>query len=113
MVVHPFNANVNIAQQEPIPSIISENFGAIQLINDMIVSSFNAEFGTNFVIFGDTFDTENGSYSRYVSADGIYRLQNYYLCVSEEQSIDSGKMCAIEINTSDFASVESVVITDG
>lgn len=113
MVVHPFNANVNIAQQEPTSSMIRENFGAIQLINDMIVSSFNAEFGTNLVIFGDTFDTENGSYSKYVSADGVYKLQRYYWHTSEEQSIDSGKMCAIEINTSDFASVESVVITDG
>ena len=113
MVVHPFNANVNIAQQEPTSSIIRENFRAIQLINDMIVSSFNAEFGTNLVIFGDTFDTENGSYSKYVSADGMYKLQRYYWHTSEERSIDSGKMCAIEINTSDFASVESVVITDG
>ena len=113
MVVSSFNANVNVAQQEPTSSMIRENFGAIQLINDMIVSSFNAEFGTNLVIFGDTFDTENGSYSKYVSADGVYKLQRYYWHTSEEQSIDSGKMCAIEINTSDFASVESVVITDG
>ena len=113
MIVHPFNANVNVAQQEPTSSIIRENFGAIQLINDMVVHPFNAEFGTNLVIFGDTFDTENGSYSKYVSADGVYKLQRYYWHTSEEQSIDSGKMCAIEINTSDFASVESVVITDG
>lgn len=113
MVVNSFNAKVNIAQQEPTSSIIRENFRAIQLINDMIVSSFNAELGRSLVIFGDTFDTENGSYSKYVSADGVYKLQRYYWHTSEERSIDSGKMCAIEINTSNFASVESVVITDG
>lgn len=111
MSVEAFGTNVMTSTQTPAPASIVEMFGLIPLTSTMNVLDFEDNVFAGEVINGYVFDTSNGTYnSEYVTADGAYMYKTEYKYTGTEQTIDSGKMCAVSIDTTPFVSVESVVI---
>lgn len=111
MSVITFRDSVVASTQIPTPASISELFGEIALDGAMSVIGFTDSVSTAHIIESYVFDTNNGEYnSDYVTAGGAYMLKTEYKYTSEEQTIDSGRMCAVSIDTTAFTSVESVVI---
>lgn len=114
MSVSTFEDNVSVNMQIPIPSSIAEMFGEVALNNTVSVMGFTDSVSTSHIILGYVLDVTNGDYNNeYVTADGAYMLKTEYKCTSTEQTIDSGKMCAVSIDTTPFVSVESVVMEIG
>ena len=114
MSVGAFETNVATSTQTPAPASIVEMFGLIPLTNTMDVLGFEDNVFVGEVINGYVLDTSNGTYdSEYVTADGAYMYKTEYKYTSTEQTIDSGRMCAVSIDTTPFVSVESVVIEIG
>lgn len=114
MSVGAFSENVIVSTQTPAPASIVEMFGLIPLTNTMNVLGFEENVVTGEVINGYVFDTSNGTYnSEYVTADGAYMYKTEYKYTSTEQTIDSGRMCAVSIDMTPFVNVESVVIGSG
>lgn len=114
MSVGAFDTNVATSTQTPAPASIVEMFGLIPLTNTMNVLGFEENVVTGEVINGYVFDTSNGTYnSEYVTADGAYMYKTEYKYTSTEQTIDSGRMCAVSIDMTPFVNVESVVIGSG
>lgn len=114
MSVGAFSENVIVSTQTPAPASIVEMFGLIPLTNTMNVLGFEENVVTGEVIKGYVFDTSNGTYnSEYVTAEGAYMYKTEYKYTGTEQTIDSGRMCAVSINMTPFVNVESVVIGSG
>lgn len=114
MSVSTFEDNVSVNMQIPIPSSIAEMFGEVALNGTMSVIGFTDSVSTTNVYLGYVLDVTNGDYNNeYVTADGAYMLKTEYKCASTEQTIDSGRMCAVSIDTTPFVSVESVVMEIG
>ena len=114
MSVGTFEDNVSVNMQIPIPSSIAEMFGEVALNSTMSVIGFTDSVSTTNVYLGYVLDVTNGDYNNeYVTADGAYMLKTEYKCISTEQTIDSGRMCAVSIDTTPFISVESVVMEIG
>lgn len=114
MSVSTFEDNVSVNTQIPIPSSIAEMFGEVALNNTVSVIGFTDSVSTSHIILGYVLDITNGDYNNeYVTADGAYMLKTEYKCTSTEQTIDSGRMCAVSIDTTPFVSVESVVMEIG
>lgn len=111
MSVGAFSENVIVSTQIPAPASIVEMFGLIPLTNTMNILDFEDNVFAGEVINGYVLDTSNGTYnSEYVTADGAYMYKTEYKYTSTEQTIDSGRMCAVSIDMTPFVSVESVVI---
>ena len=109
--VATFGANVNVSTQIPTPASITELFGEIALNSDISVIGFTDSVSTAHVITGYLIDTTNGEYnSNYVTADGAYMMKTEYKYTSTEQTIDRGRMTVLDMDFTEFASVESVVI---
>lgn len=108
-----FGDSVVASTQIPVPASIAELFGEIALNGAMSVIGFTDSVSTAHIIESYVFDTNNGEYnSNYVTADGAYMLKTDYKYTSTEQTVDSGKMCAVAIDYSGIA-VESVVVENG
>ena len=108
-----FNDTVEFSQLIPVPIEFAETFTSIPLSN-VTLSEFIETMAVNPVIKNYVFDTSNGTYdSDYVTADDVYMLKTEYEFTSTEQTIDSGRMCVVSIDTTPFVSVESVVINNG
>ena len=104
-----FGENVSADIQTPTPSSIADLFNVIQIPNVGIVG-FSDALSAGEIIEKYVFNTEEGDYSEYVDSDTSYKLKTVYEYTGVEQSIDSGRMCAVEINTEQFSNVESVVV---
>lgn len=105
-----FDDTVELSQLIPVPIEFAETFTSIPFTN-VTLSEFNETVAINPVIKNYVFDTSNGTYdSDYVTADDVYMLKTEYEFTSTEQTIDSGRMCAVSIDTTPFVSVESVVV---
>ena len=104
-----FGENVNMDMQTPAPSSIADLFNVIQIPSIGIVG-FSDALSAGEIIEKYVFNTEAGDYSEYVASDTSYKLKTVYEYTGVEQSIDSGRMCAVEINTEQFSNVESVVV---
>ena len=114
MSVGAFETNVITSTQTPAPASIVEMFGLIPLTSTMNVLGFEDNVFVGEVINGYVLDTSNGTYnSEYVTADGAYMYKTEYKYTSTEQTIDSGRMCAVSIDMTPFVNVESVVIGIG
>lgn len=114
MSVEAFSENVIVSTQTPAPASIVEMFGLIPLTSTMNVLGFEDNVITGEVIKGYVLDTSNGTYnSEYVTAEGAYMYKTEYKYTSTEQTIDSGRMCAVSIDMTPFVNVESVVIGIG
>ena len=114
MSVGAFEANVipNATTGVLIDSV--DMFGLIPLTSTMNVVGFEDNVFVGDVIKDYVLDTSNGTYnSEYVTAEGAYMMRTSYKYTSTEQTIDSGRMCAVSIDTTPFVSVESVVIKNG
>ena len=107
-----FGENVNMDMQTPAPSSIADLFNVIQIPSIGIVG-FSDALSAGEIIEKYVFNTEAGDYSEYVDSDTSYKLKTVYEYTGVEQSIDSGRMCAVEINTEQFSNVESVVVENG
>ena len=107
-----FGENVNMDMQTPAPSSIADLFNVIQIPSIGIVG-FSDALSAGEIIEKYVFNTEAGDYSEYVASDTSYKLKTVYEYTGVEQSIDSGRMCAVEINTEQFSNVESVVVENG
>lgn len=107
-----FGENVNMDMQTPAPSSIADLFNVIQVPSIGIVG-FSDALSAGEIIEKYVFNTEAGDYSEYVASDTSYKLKTVYEYTGVEQSIDSGRMCAVEINTEQFSNVESVVVENG
>lgn len=105
-----FSDRIDVSLIKPTSSNITEVFGEIPLDNTINVTGFNESIYVGEIIKGYTFDVSNGEYnSRYATADGAYMLKTDYKYTSTEQTVDSGKMCAVTIDYSGMT-VESVVV---
>lgn len=114
MSVGAFSENVIVSTQTPAPASIVEMFGLIPLTSTMDVLDFEDNVFVGEVVKDYVLDTSNGTYnSEYVTAEGAYMMRTSYKYTSTEQTIDSGRMCAVKIMTSDKQSIESVVIKNG
>lgn len=114
MSVNAFGTNVIVDTENPTPAIVADMFGLIPLTSTMNVLGFEDNVFVGEVVKGYVLDTSNGTYdSEYVTADGAYMYKTEYKYTGTEQTIDSGRMCAVSIDTTPFASVESVVIQNG
>jgi hypothetical protein len=108
-----FNDTVEFSQLVPVPIEFVETFTNIPFAN-ITLSEFTETMDINPVIKGYVFNTDNGEYNaEYVDADATFKLNTSYEFTSTEQTIDSGRMCAVSIDTTPFVSVESVVIGIG
>ena len=108
-----FRDSVATSTQIPATSSIAEMFGEIALNGAMSVIGFTDSVSTAHIIESYVFDTTNGEYnSNYVTADGAYLLKTDYKYTSTEQTVDSGRMCAVVIDYSGIT-VESVVVENG
>ena len=108
-----FNDTVEFSQLIPVPIEFAETFTSIPFTN-VTLSEFTETMAVNPVVKNYVFNTDNGEYdAEYVDADTVFKLRTSYEFTSTEQAIDSGKMCAVSIDTTPFASVESVVIKNG
>ena len=104
---------ISVSTIEPTVSNITEIFGEITLNNTMNVIGFTDSIYIGEIINNYILDVSDGEYdSRYVTADGAYMLKTDYKYSSTEQTIDSGKMCAVAIDYSGIT-VESVVVENG
>ena len=108
-----FNYTVEFSQLAPVPIDFVEVFTSIPLTN-IALSEFTETIAINPVIKNYVFNTDNGEYdAEYVDADTVFKLNTSYKFTSTEQTIDSGRMCAVSIDTTPFVNVESVVIEIG
>jgi hypothetical protein len=108
-----FNDTVEFSQLVPVPIEFVETFTSIPFAN-ITLSEFTETMDINPVIKGYVFNTDNGEYNaEYVDADTTFKLNTSYEFTSTEQTIDSGRICAVSIDTAPFVSVESVVIEIG
>lgn len=104
---------ISVSTIEPTVSNITEIFGEITLNNTMNVIGFTDSIYVGEIINNYILNVSDGEYdSRYVTADGAYMLKTDYKYTSTEQTIDSGKMCAVAIDYSGIT-VESVVVENG
>ena len=111
MSVGAFEANVIPDAITVVLTDIVDMFGLIPLTSTMNVLGFEDNVFVGEVIKSYVFDASNGTYdSDYVTADGAYMYKTEYKYTSTERTIDSGRMCAVSIDTTPFVSVESVVI---
>lgn len=114
MSVGTFEDNVSVNMQIPTLSSITEIFGEVALNSTVSVMGFTDSVSTTNVYLGYVLDVTNGDYNNeYVTADGAYMLKTEYKYTSTEQTIDSGRMCAVSIDATPFVNVESVVIGIG
>lgn len=114
MSVGTFEDNVSVNMQIPTLSSIAEIFGEVALNSTVSVMGFTDSVSTTNVYLGYVLDVTNGDYNNeYVTADGAYMYKTEYKYTSTEQTIDSGRMCAVSIDMTPFVSVESVVIGNG
>ena len=112
MSVITFGDNLSVNTQIPATSSIAEMFGEIALNGTMSMICFTDRVSTAQIIESYGFDTTNGEYnSNYVTADGAYMMKTEYKYSSTEQTIDSGRMCAVAIDYSGIT-VESVVVVN-
>lgn len=114
--VETFWANVGTGMQIPTPASIAEMVANIQL-SAIDVVGFMDELAFTEVIKDYVFDTnkaESYEYNAdYVDTTNTYKLKTVHEYTLIEGNIDSGYMSVIEIDTAEYANVESVVITDG
>ena len=110
MSVITFGANVNASTQIPVPANIAEMFGEIALNGSISVIGFTDSIYIGEIINNYILDVSDGEYdSKYVTADGAYMMKTEYKYSSTEQTVDSGKMCAVAIDYSGIT-VKSVVV---
>lgn len=113
MSVAKFSDSVDVSTIEPVASSITEIFGEITLNNTINVIGFTDSIYVGEIINNYILDVSDGEYdSKYVTADGAYMLKTDYNYTSTEQTIDSGRMCAVAIDYSGIT-VESVVVENG
>ena len=113
-----FSENITANTQIPVGGIFTENLGTV---------SFRGTFGFNvdnmvaYPNVGDTirdyiFWTANAEYYTYdefiTISNGMFALQTIYNYYSNEEPVDSGKMCAVAIDYTGL-DVESVVVKNG
>ena len=88
-------------------------FGEIALNGAISVIGFTDSIYIGEIINNYILDVSDGEYNnKYVTADGAYMLKTAYKYTSTEQTVDSGKMCAVAIDYSGIT-VESVVVENG
>ena len=99
MGIETFNINLNTSTQIPIPVSIVETFGDIA-INDVVsVENFTENIDFSYIINSYYFDSTNGEYSKFIKIDNnIYMFKTEYKYISNEQPINTGKMCSIVID---------------
>ena len=110
MSVITFGANVNASTQIPVPANIAEMFGEIALNGSISVIGFTDSIYIGEIINNYILDVSDGEYdSKYVTADGAYMMKTEYKYSSTEQTVDSGKMCAVAIDYSGITVKSEVV----
>lgn len=109
--VETFNINLNASTQIPIPISIAEAFGDIA-INDVVsVENFTENIDFSYIINSYYFDSTNGEYSKFIKIDNsIYMFKTEYKYISDEQPINTGKMCSIVIDES--LNIESIEVSN-
>lgn len=109
--VETFNINLNASTQIPIPISIAEAFGDIA-INDVVsVENFTENIDFSYIINSYYFDNTNGEYSKFIKIDNnIYMFKTEYKYISDEQPINTGKMCSIVIDES--LNIESIDVSN-
>ncbi len=109
----PFNGVVSIESKVPQANIFAEviapiTFEAIQ------IKGFKESVGVNEIVVNYTFETGKKNVyeynNKYVKADDKFMLNTDYVYQSVEQTIDSGKMCVVSIDTLQFNSVDSIIL---
>ena len=107
---------VSVNIQSPTSSDISENVSSIAFGGSLLIDTTNIKEYTNMieVIRDYVFSTlyaDNYTYDKYVTTNNnMFSLKTIYNYDSQEEAIDSGKMCSVALDYSGL-NVESVVVT--
>lgn len=109
-----FHDAMNSVFCTPVSNGIPENISLIAL-NNTTVLAFTESFIENEVIDNYTIEPTKAEFyqynKQYVNTEVTFRLKTVYEYQSKEETIDSGKMVAVEIDLTVFASVVSLEVT--
>lgn len=108
--------NVVLEQQIPVPSTFKQAFDRV-VLEQVGVAGFTDTLDVADVVLNYIFDTSKADVyeydDKYVEAVDVYKLKTEYEYTLKEESIDRGCMSVIEIDATEYADIESVVVTDG
>ena len=96
-------------------NIVEEQLQTVQLEDITTVGNLldKTEIGWEIVSWTFTTDSECTYSTRYVSTDGgAFRLETEFVNKSENQSIDRGMMNVVELDSTEFESIQSVIVSD-
>ena len=96
-------------------NIVSEQLQTVQLQDITTVGNLldKAEISWGIVSWTFTTDSECTYSSRYVTKeDGAFKLATEFVNKSANQSIDRGMMNVVELHTTEFESIQSVIVSD-
>lgn len=109
-----FNDGMKTEFYTPISNGMAENISLIAL-NNTTVLAFTESFIENEVIDNYTIEPAKAEFyqynKQYVNTEDTFSLKTVYEYQSKEETIDSGKMVAVEIDLTVFASVVSLEVT--
>ena len=114
-VVRSFSDNISVKLVEDNVNNINEVFSKINVDEvSLPLLGFDDVLGVNEIVINYIFETDKNKLyeynTTYVSSEEKFVLNTSYTFTSEEQTIDSGKMCAVTIDTSKFVSVQSIEV---
>ena len=85
---------------------------SVSITSNLQISGITDTLSMDEVITSYTLDTDKADLYEYdkelISNNGKFAMKTEFLFTSSEQAIDSGKMCSVKIDTSKFASVQSI-----
>lgn len=96
-------------------NIVEEQLQTVQLEDITTVGNLldKAEIGWGIVSWTFTTDSECTYSSRYVSTEGgAFRLATEFVNKSVNQNIDRGMMNAVDLDSTEFESIQSVIVSD-
>ena len=102
--------------KEPIPGSITENVTLISIGEGMSLLGINAEPIVNQVVLTYTVETSKADGftfdDKYVEHDNSFALRSEFIYESVEQEIDSGRLATLQIETSKFAAIDSLEVSE-
>ena len=102
----------NVNKQVPIGPTINVAVSSVSITSNLQISGITDTLSMDEVITSYTLDTDKADLYEYdkelISNNGKFAMKTEFLFTSSEQAIDSGKMCSVKIDTSKFASVQSI-----
>lgn len=113
LTVGAFAEEVGMVVMVPVGASLTEHLPEITL-GGLTVGVFEEEILPRVVVSSHTIDLSDKArmtfHSYYVDTTADYRLRTTYTFLSEEQEIDTGRMCVVDIDTGQFARVDGIEV---